>query len=72
MGEMQENINGWVLRGDQKYLYDMVRAVDSGVCDDHLASMKPGRLNLSRWLTTAARILRLYLIKPTASEELKS
>lgn len=71
MGEMPENIDGWNLRGDQKYLYEMVRAVDSGVCSEHLASMKPGPLNLSRWLTTAARILRLYVTKPVASENLK-
>lgn len=71
MGEMPENIDGWVLRADQKYLYDMVRSVDSGVCDSHLGSIKPGPLNLSRWLTTASRILRLYVTKPTASEELK-
>lgn len=68
---MPANIDGWDLRADQKYLYDMVRAVDSGVCDDHLASMKPGPLNLSRWLTTASRILRLYVTKPVASAKLK-
>lgn len=72
MGEMPVNIDGWSLRGDQKYLYDMVRAVDRGVCDDTLASMKPGPLNLSRWLTTASRVLRLYVTETVPSENLKN
>lgn len=71
MGDMPENIDDWDLRADQKYLYQMVRAVDSGFCDEHLASLKPGTLNLSRWLTTASRILRLYVTKSVASDELK-
>lgn len=72
MGEMPENINDWEIRDDQKYLYDMVKAVDSGHCNEHLSSIKPGRLNLSRWLTTASRILRLYVTQTEASKELKT
>lgn len=72
MGEMPENINDWEIRDDQKYLYDMVKAVDSGHCNEQLSSIKPGRLNLSRWLTTASRILRLYVTQTEASKELKT
>lgn len=70
MGEMPENIDSWDLRADQKYLFEMVKAVDSGNCDSHVASMKPGLLNLSRWLTTASRTLRLYVTQTAPSEEL--
>lgn len=72
MGQMPENIEGWNLRGDQLYLYNMVRAVNDGVCSEKLANIKPGPLNLSRWLTTASRILRLYVTQPVASAELKN
>lgn len=70
MGEMPPNIDEWKIRDDQRYLYEMVLAVHRGVCDDRLASLKPGALNLSRWLTTASRILRLYVTQPVASPEL--
>lgn len=71
MGKMPENILSWDLRDDQKYLYEMVKAVDTGFCNSRLASTKPGLLNLSRWLTTASRILRLYVTQPVASDVLK-
>lgn len=71
MGEMPQNIDEWDLRDDQQYLYSMMKAVASGVCDQRLASLKPGKLNLSRWLTTASRILRLYVTKSEPSETLK-
>lgn len=61
MGEMPANIEGWSIRGDQSYLYRMVRSVHTGECDDRLASEKPGAISTARWLTTASRILRFYV-----------
>jgi len=46
---------------DQQFLLDMCRASNSGVCPPSLANKKPGPMVQSRWLTTAARILRLYV-----------
>ena len=46
---------------DQKYLLNMFKAVTNGSASTQLASQKPGPLNHSRWLTTACRILRLYV-----------
>lgn len=50
-----------VLSTDQKYLLDISSAIIEGNCPIELASRNPGNLNLSRWLTTANRILRLYV-----------
>lgn len=71
MGEMPENIDGWNVRGDQLYLYRMVRAVHTGVCDEKLASEKPGAMSTARWLTTASRILRYYVTCTQPSMTLK-
>lgn len=53
---------------DQKYLIQIALAVDSGACSENLVKQMPGQLNRARWLTTAARILRLYVAeaKPTS------
>ncbi|GBM32402.1 hypothetical protein AVEN_239793-1 [Araneus ventricosus] len=45
----------------QKYLLDICIAISSGVGSSDLAKRQPGTLNLARWLTTANRILRLYI-----------
>jgi len=49
------------LSTDQRYLYDMSQAVSSGICDEALLHRSPGKLVMSRWLTLANRILRLYV-----------
>jgi hypothetical protein len=56
------------LSSDQKYLYDICRAVSSGVFPVELANRTPGKMAHSRWVTTANRILRLYVatIEPLA------
>lgn len=59
------------LSTDQKYLYDICRAIDSGSCNDSLAKRNPGKIVHSRWLTMANRILRLYLSSDEPSENLK-
>ena len=49
------------LSTDQRYLYEMAQAVSSGDCSRDLSLRNPGALNHSRWLTTANRLLRLYV-----------
>jgi len=49
------------LSTDQQYLYDICQAVSCGTCSNCLANREPGTLSHSRWLTTANRILRLYI-----------
>lgn len=54
-------INQADLSTDQKYLYNIVTSISNGVLRPGLQSMNPGKLAHSRWLTTANRILRLYV-----------
>ena len=49
------------LSSDQKYLLEMYQAVSSGLCQPTLASLKPGKMTHSRWLSTALRALKLYV-----------
>ena len=49
------------LSTDQKYMFDMYQAVKNGICSQSLAARDPGPINHARWLTTANRILRLYV-----------
>jgi hypothetical protein len=49
------------LSTDQKYLLDIYKAVSSGDCSVTVAMRSPGKMAHSRWLTTASRILRLYV-----------
>lgn len=58
------------LSNDQKYLYKMVLAVISGECNKDLANIQPGPISHSRWLTTAIRILRLYVSSNEPSQNL--
>lgn len=72
MGDLPAVVEDWEkLRGDQKYLYRMVRAINDGVCDEKLAGYKPGPVSTARWLTTASRILRLYISKKDPSQALR-
>lgn len=59
------------LSWEQKYLYEMCHAISSGVCSAGLAKRNPGKVVHSRWITTANRILRLYISTNTPSENLK-
>ena len=49
------------LSTDQKYLLEIYEAVSSGRVSEDLGKRSPGSLNHARWLTTANRILRLYV-----------
>lgn len=59
------------LSTDQQYLLEIHRAVSSGECSSHLAARNPGKMSHSRWLTTANRVLRLYVStsKPSTTLE---
>lgn len=43
----------------------------SGCCSDDLANRDPGKISHARWLTTANRILRVYVSSENPSENLK-
>ncbi|KAJ8928633.1 hypothetical protein NQ314_018777 [Rhamnusium bicolor] len=49
------------LSNDQKYLYKITEVVTSGTYPENFADLQPGPLAHSRWMTTASRILRLYV-----------
>ena len=49
------------LSSDQKYGYNMVKAIRSGEVSEELLQAAIGPLNHSRWLTFANRMLRLYV-----------
>ncbi|GBM68707.1 hypothetical protein AVEN_69124-1 [Araneus ventricosus] len=55
---------------DHKYLLDICTAISSGVGSSDIAKSQPDKLNLARCLTTANRILRLYISTSNPSNEL--
>ncbi|GBO18799.1 hypothetical protein AVEN_199579-1 [Araneus ventricosus] len=57
------------LSDDQRYLKDMFQAVSDANCPNDLANRKPGPVVYSRWLTTASRILRLYVSTKNPSND---
>lgn len=60
-----------ILSKDQKYLYEICQAVNSGVCPEDLKNRLPGPLNHARWLTAANRLLRLYVTFEKPDDNLK-
>ena len=56
---------------DAKYLYEMCQAVSTGIVTEDLALKAPGKMSHSRWLTTANRVLRLYVATKEPSQNLK-
>ncbi|GBM27209.1 Canalicular multispecific organic anion transporter 2 [Araneus ventricosus] len=65
-----DNIDRMVLSNDQQYLYDICLAISCGECYSDLALRKPFTVAHSRWLTTAGRILRLYVVTEKPSDNL--
>lgn len=59
------------LSTDQEYLLDISRAIASGVCPDDLRRRNPGKIHKARWLTTANRVLRLYVSTNRPSTDFK-
>jgi len=60
------------LSTDQKYLWEITNAIACGECSPSLGQRSPGTLNHSRWITTANRVLRLYVATSEPSEQLKT
>ncbi|GBN38421.1 hypothetical protein AVEN_69397-1 [Araneus ventricosus] len=60
-----------ILSKDQQHLLDISYAVKSGSSPEDLAVREPGPLYHSKWLTTASRVLRLYLIIENSRDEHK-
>ena len=60
-----------ILSHDQRYLFKICQAIQSGTCSEELSASEPGTLNHARWLTCANRILRSYISEPKPSEGLK-
>jgi hypothetical protein len=58
------------LSQDQRYLFQMALAVKTGKVPERLQYTTPGPVNHARFLTTAARILRLYVTKTNPPKEL--
>jgi hypothetical protein len=60
------------LSTDQHYLWEICNAVSTGQCSVGLLKKSPGTMSHSRWLTTANRLLRLYIASEEPSENLKT
>lgn len=60
------------LNTDQKYLFDICVAISNGEFSRKLAHRAPGAISHSRWLTTANRILRLYVSERNPSQKLRT
>ena len=59
------------LSNDQTYLLKITNMVACGTIDAYIMKNTPGKLNHSRWLTTANRILRLYVATDEPTPQLK-
>jgi len=59
------------LSSDQQYLKDICIAVNTGHCPVSLSRREPGKLVMSRWVTLANRIMRLYTSTENPSATLK-
>jgi len=59
------------LSTDQQYMYLMCKGISKGIISSSLSARNPGNVSHSRWLTTANRILRLYISTKEPSQNLK-
>lgn len=69
--DLPEDINT-DLSTDEKYLLQICNAVAGGQCSEELTNKKPGRVHHAQWLTTACRMLRLYVSTLNPNEKLKN
>ena len=67
--EPLSNLDPKELSTDQQYLLEICNSISNGDCSVDLASRNPGYLNHSPWLTTANRILQLYVSKSNPSDK---
>lgn len=58
------------LSTDQQYLFQMCCDIRDGNCPATLAAKDPGKMSHARWLTTANRLLRLYVATSNTSSSL--
>ena len=65
-----EDVTDLDVSKDQRYLFNMIKAIEAGEVTETLAKKEPGTLIHSRWLTAANRILRLYVSSTSPSAEL--
>lgn len=72
LNEQLSNVDPKMLSTDQRYLLEMCNSISKGECSIDLAMRNPGCVNHSRWLTTANRILRLYVSEKEPTENLKT
>jgi len=70
--EELSNVDPKELSTDQRYQLEMCNSISKGECSVDLAMRNPGCLNHLRWLTTANRILRLYVSDKKPSKNLKT
>lgn len=60
------------LTNDQAYLYKIGKVIATGIHEPGFQDLKPGPTHHARWLTTASRILRLYVSKEHSSQKLQT
>ena len=65
------DFNASNLGNDQAYLLQITNAVITGVANSSIQNNNPGKISNARWLTTANRILRLYISTEVPSESLQ-
>lgn len=65
------NVDEDELSTDQQYLYKICQAIGTGNCPKNLEERNPGKMAHSRWLTTANRLLRLYVATKDPSKNLQ-
>ena len=70
--EELSNLDPKELSTDQLYLLEICNSISTGECSVDLAMRNSECLNHSRWLTTANRILRLYVSDKHPSEKLQA
>lgn len=59
------------LSTDQKYMFEICQGICNGILGEDLALKSPGKMSHARWLTTANRVLRLYVATKEPSENLQ-
>ena len=66
------NVDPKKLSTDKQYLLEICNCINAGECRIDLSIRNPRCLNHSRWLTTANRILKLYLGIKIPSKKLQA
>lgn len=69
--DAEMNVDSDGLTNDQRYLFEIAKIVDSGIINSHLCSLRPGPIHNARWMTTASRILRVYVSTEAPSRNLQ-